>query len=106
MIRDKKGRFVKGNPGNPNAKGRPRRDTEDKYLQALHSSVTNGDWKAICKKATEQAKSGDKAARQWLSDYLLGKPVQNLIVEGQTDLSIILAWDDGPDFGGNTSESP
>ena len=74
--RDKKGRFVKGNPGNPNAKGRPNRKTEDKYLKALRDSVTSKEWKAICKQAVKDAKKGDRSARQWLSDYLLGKPQQ------------------------------
>ena len=29
-------------------------------------------------KAVEQAKRGDKSARQWLADYCLGKPVQSI----------------------------
>ena len=74
MKRNEKGQFIKGHTGN--AKGRPKRKTEDKYLKALRDSVTLKDWKAISKKATEQAKRGDRAARQWLSDYLLGKPQQ------------------------------
>lgn len=92
--RDKKGRFVKGNPGNPNAKGRPKRDTEDKYLQALRDSVPLKEWKAICNRAIKDAKGGDRSARQWLSDYLLGKPIQELRVDAKTDLTIILGWDD------------
>ena len=92
MKRNEKGQFIKGYTGN--AKGRPKRNTEDKYLKALRDSVTLKDWKAISKKATEQAKSGDRAARQWLSDYLLGKPVQELRVDAKTDLTIILGWED------------
>ena len=74
--RDQTGRFVKGHPGNPEAKGRPKRKTEDKYLLALQKCVKLGDWKAIGKRAVAQAKTGDYRARQWLSDYLLGKPQQ------------------------------
>lgn len=101
--RNSKGQFVKGHKAYKNG-GRQKRSTEDDYLRALCESVTIEDWKAIAKKATEQAMRGDKAARQWLSDYLLGKPIQNINLEAQTDLSVILTWDDAPDFGGNTSE--
>ena len=76
VIRDENGRFVKGNPGNPEATGRPPREVEDKYLHALKKSVTLTAWKAISKRAIGDAKKGDRAARQWLSDYLLGKPQQ------------------------------
>jgi hypothetical protein len=91
--RDEKGRFVKGNPGNPNAKGRPKRKTEDKYLRTLQQCAAK-EWKAICERAVKDAKGGDKAARQWLSDYLLGKPVQEFKVDAKTDVHIILNWDD------------
>ena len=91
MKRNDKGQFVKGHSGN--AKGRPNRSTEDKYLKALRDSVTLKDWKAISEKATEQAKNGDKAARQWLSDYLLGKPTQNVTVESTQVVNWV--WGDG-----------
>jgi hypothetical protein len=31
-------------------------------------------WRAIIAKAVEQARDGDPKAREWLADYLLGKP--------------------------------
>jgi len=34
------------------------------------------DWNTIIDSAVARAKAGDSTARQWLSDYLLGKPVQ------------------------------
>lgn len=73
-MRDEKGRFVKGHSGN--AKGRRKRQTEDKYLRALQKCATPKEWNAICKQAVKDAKKGDRSARQWLSDYLLGKPQQ------------------------------
>lgn len=104
MDRDKKGRFAKGNPGNPNAKGRPKRNTEDKYLQALRDTVKLKDWEEITEKAIQQARKGDRSARQWLSDYLLGKPIQNVNIEAQTDLTVMLAWDDA-ELETDTSEA-
>lgn len=91
-MRDKKGRFVKGHSGNE--KGRPKRDTEDKYLQALRDSVPLKEWKAICERAIKDAKDGNNQARQWLSDYLLGKPIQELRVDAKIDEDITLRWND------------
>ena len=58
--RDAKGRFIKGNSGNPN--GRARRSTEDRYLAALSSSVTLKDWREIVDAAVGRAKRGDARA--------------------------------------------
>lgn len=69
MTRKPNGTFAPGNPGGP---GRPRRQTEAAYLVALSEAVTLDDWRAIVATAVIEAKSGDAAARKWLSDYLLG----------------------------------
>lgn len=80
--RDAKGRFVKGSSGNP--LGRAKRKTEEDFLAALSKRVSLKDWVAIIDKAIELAKSdGDWRARQWLSDYLIGKPVQRLEHTGE-----------------------
>lgn len=72
--RDEKGRFVKGNNANPS--GRPRRQTEELYLDALVSCVKVSEWKEIVARAIRDAKRGDDRARRWLSDYLIGKPTE------------------------------
>jgi len=104
--RDSKGRFLSGHAASSKGRGgRPPRPVEDKYLGALQKCVKLGDWKAICQRAVTEARGGDYRARQWLSDYLLGKPIQELKVDARTDLDIILTWDDDnaePD----TSEAP
>ena len=68
--------FEKGQSGNP--KGRPRKAVEEKYLKKISSSVTLTEWRDIVKKAVQQAQKGDARARQWLADYLVGKPVQGV----------------------------
>ena len=90
--RDKNGRFLKGSSGND--KGRPKKEREDRYYEIMRSTVSYEDWEKIIKRAAQQAIGGDDRARKFLAEYLIGKPVQELKVEGQTDLSIILAWDD------------
>ena len=74
------GTFQKGHSGNPN--GRPKRSTEEKYLTALSRRVTLKDWAKIVDTAVARAKAGDSTARQWLSDYLMGKPVQRSEISG------------------------
>jgi len=37
--------------------------------------VSAGDWEEVCQRAVDDAKAGDGKARQWLADYLLGKPL-------------------------------
>ena len=76
--RDDSGRFVKGQTGNPN--GRPKRRTEEQYLDATIARVTIKDWREIVDKAVSQAKRGDSRARAWLSDYVLGVPVKTVDV--------------------------
>ncbi len=90
--RDSSGRFVKGYQGGP---GRKPRRTEDQYLKATVDSITLADWKEIVEKAAAQAKRGDSRARQWLSDYLLGKPQQKIdVTSADQPLVIQLSWGD------------
>ena len=74
MDRDDKGRFPPGTSGNPN--GRPKKDREEQYHAILLSVVTPASWKRICVKAVEQAEKGDRYAREFIADYLIGPPVQ------------------------------
>ena len=57
------------NPGGP---GRPKRATEEAYLQATTSACSPQDWQEICDKAKEQAKEGNDRAREFLRKALLG----------------------------------
>ena len=54
------------------------------YTQALVDTVTLDDWVAIVKRAVNEAKLGDVKARQWLSGYLIGLPVQRTELELST----------------------
>jgi hypothetical protein len=73
--------FKKGVSGNP--AGRAPKAREERYSEILISAVTFEVWEQIVKKAAEQAKKGDQAARKWLSDYLVGPPVQRQEVTGK-----------------------
>ena len=56
--------------------GRPTRAREEKYLKTLVQAVSTEEWAQIADRAVEDAKNGDWRARNWLSDYLMGKPTQ------------------------------
>ena len=72
--RDEKGRFVKGQSGNP--KGRPPKTREERYYGIAVSAVPFKQWRKIIKKAAQRAESGDISALRFLADYLLGRPQQ------------------------------
>jgi len=80
--RDKNGRWLPGVSGNT---GRSyRADT----LKALRAAVKKKDWQEIAKKAVDQAKDGNPAARKWLSEYLMGKPPEELDVANVYPVSL------------------
>ena len=91
--RNELGRFVAGSTGNPN--GRPSKKREERFLEVTLSACTFEDWKAIVKKAVEQAKRGDATARKWLGDYLIGPPAQRQEITGADGGPVaIVEWDD------------
>ena len=71
------GQFAKGSKGGP---GRPKKKREERYLEITMSACTYPEWKAVIKKAVEQAKRGDNQARRFLADYLIGPPQQRMDV--------------------------
>ncbi len=77
--RDENGRFIKGKSGNPS--GRPPKEREERYREILVSTCTFAAWERIVKKAVEQAERGNKDARKWLADYLVGTPVKQVDIK-------------------------
>lgn len=73
--RDERGRFVKGNRASP---GRPKRNTETRYLEIMMAEVTPEYWAGITRRAIADALKGLPEARRWLSDYVIGKPPTTL----------------------------
>ena len=85
--RDDKGQFVKGHSGGP---GRPPKQREEKYYDLLMTSVPFERWVKIVRKAAEQAERGDQAARTWLSNYLVGKPDENMNLKSDSTVELII----------------
>ena len=84
--RDDKGRFQKGQSGNP--KGRSKKEVEQDYLQLFRDAVSQDDFLAIIGRAVRDAKLGNFRARQFVADYLIGPAQQNVKTEQSGDLVI------------------
>ena len=69
--RNSKGQFTPGNSANPN--GRPKKGFA--VAEMINAKVTDDDWECILAKAVEQAKEGDKAARDFLTNRKDGLPI-------------------------------
>ena len=50
------------------------RRTENDYMGALLDAVTLDDWQEVIAATLQAAKDGDASARNWLAQYLVGKP--------------------------------
>jgi hypothetical protein len=68
-MRNTNGTFALGNPGGP---GRPRRQIEKEYCDALLACVSIEEWKRIVCRAVEDAIDGDHKAREWIGRLLIG----------------------------------
>jgi hypothetical protein len=69
------------------------RRTEGDYMGVLLDAVTLDDWRGVVTGALRAAKGGDPQARNWLAQYLVGKP------EGKapTPLNIVVQQLNGAD---------
>lgn len=56
-------------------------NTSKDYERIMREVVGLDDWRLIILEAVAQAKDGDKHARKWISDYLLGLPIQRVVSE-------------------------
>lgn len=69
---------IAANKKNAKLGGRPKGyaalEAERQRAEVAHRLVT--EFTPIVTKAIEQAKGGDKSARDWLSDFAYGKPTQ------------------------------
>ena len=69
------------------------RRTESDYMGALLDTVTLDDWRDVVAGTLQAAKGGDAQARNWLAQYLIGRP------EGKapTPLTVVVQQLNGAD---------
>ena len=76
--------------GNP--KGRAPVEKERAYYDKTIMSVSLADWGEVVRKAVYQAKRGDRYARRWLGDYLIGPAIQRLELEHRMSNNRLVEW--------------
>ena len=85
--RQTNGTFALGHAGGP---GRPKRSTEENYLQVLSEQVTLKDWTEVVQRALDDAKNGDNRARDWLGKYLMGdKPAVAMLLKPESTIDAV-----------------
>lgn len=91
--RDDKGRFVKGQSGNP--KGRPPRATELEYLEALKDILPLERFKLIVDSYAKRAERGDTRAAEVLFRYVLPQVSKTEITGKDGNTITVRLMDDG-----------
>ena len=69
------------------------RRTEGDYMGVLLDVVTLNDWRGVVTGALQAAKAGDPQARNWLAQYLVGRPE----TKAPTPLNIVVQQLNGRD---------
>ena len=69
------------------------RRTEGDYMGVLLDAVTLDDWRGVVTGALQAAKAGDPQARNWLAQYLVGRPE----TKAPTPLNIVVQQLNGLD---------
>ena len=69
------------------------RRTEGDYMSVLLDAVTLDDWRGVVTGALQAAKGGDPQARNWLAQYLVGRPE----TKAPTPLNIVVQQLNGRD---------
>lgn len=70
---------------NRGAPGRKGVGYERRFREAFNKNVSQAAWNRIIKMAVTQAEHGDKDARKWLSDNLVGTPIQRMKEETEVN---------------------
>jgi hypothetical protein len=73
--------------------GRPRRAQEEYWHRRrtlLQQTVSDADWIEIVQRAIEQARAGDRYAREWLASYVAGPPPKEVTLRGDGEMPLTI----------------
>jgi len=62
-----------------------------RYTEVLLEVLTLARWRKICRQAVTDAETGDKIARKWVGDYVLGRVIEHEAFDEGGDESMTLA---------------
>jgi hypothetical protein len=94
IIRDGRGRFVKGSGGGP---GNPYARRVARLRRELYRAVTPEDLRAVVRALVEKARAGDVAAIKELLDRTVGKarPIEDVVdPEAGPPLKVLVTYSD------------
>jgi len=63
--------------------GAPSKEHIRRFNDAIRKGVSNDDLARIVDTAVHQAADGDRFARRWLWDRVVGKPTQSIVQQGE-----------------------
>jgi hypothetical protein len=69
------------------------RRTERDYMAVLLDAVTLDDWRTVVANTLQEAKGGNPQARNWLAQYLVGRPTS----DAPTPLTVVVQQLSGSD---------
>lgn len=69
--------------------GAPSKEHIRRFNDAIRKGVSDADLAAIVRTAIEQAQEGDRFARRWLWDRVVGKPTQQIIQSRDADSELV-----------------
>jgi hypothetical protein len=69
------------------------RRTERDYMAVLLEAVTLDDWRTVVANTLQEAKGGNPQARNWLAQYLVGRPTS----DAPTPLTVVVQQLSGSD---------
>lgn len=91
-----------GQSGNPN--GRPPRETERSYIDVMAKRLDVATWDRIVTQAVKDAEAGDRFARNFLANYMMGRPIERIKSEQDWTPEQLAAALDAPP-GGDVGET-
>lgn len=93
IIRDGRGRFVKGSGGGP---GNPYARRVARLRRELYRAVTPEDLRAVVRVLVEKAKAGDVVAIKELLDRVVGKsrPIEDAVGPEARPLKVLVTYSD------------
>lgn len=88
--------FKKGNQEHKKRKtrggGRPRRATEEKFLDWFTGAFTKEDVDGLVKTGKAFAKSGNLGWAKLILSYLIGLPTQYVSEDSKQDIKVLVGW--------------
>lgn len=92
--------MANGHGGKRNGAGRKKaaiNDYQAKMRAIVADTVRPKDWETVILTSLAQAQAGDKSAREWLADWVMGKVPDEINVNAKAKVTLKWSDDDSDD---------